>query len=80
MCVCKIKVNISMYIGYGVRTNREGEVESTAFDLAGSITNFQILVSVLKQWFSNFSEHQDYLENLLHGFLGSFPGDSLGVG
>lgn len=79
MCVCKIKVNINMYIGYGVTAKREGEIESTTFELAGSITNFQILVSALEQWFSNFSEHQDYLENLLHGFLGSFLGDSLGV-
>lgn len=42
--------------------------------------HFHFLVSMLEQWFANFSEYQNYLENLLHRFLGSFSGDSVGVG
>ena len=56
-------------------SHREGEVKNTAvFGLAVTIKTFNIhipmpshfhfLVSMLEQWFLNFSEHENYLENL----------------
>lgn len=54
----EIKVNINMYIGYGLRSVREEEVEKIALGLAVTITNlqcmshvqhFHFLVSMLEQ-------------------------------
>lgn len=83
--MCVITVNTSMCVGYGVRASKEGEVENTAFGFTVSkilstyfmTWCFHFSIPMLEQWFSDFSKHQNYLENR---FLGPSSGDSVSVG